>query len=94
MTIADAGRGTLDVVRTLDRESLIPERLTVREPSLDDVFLSLTGHRAEEPATDERDTRSTTSGVRHDRDQRVIRIVRTRRARPSSRAVPRIGSRP
>ena len=55
VTIADAGRGTLDVVRTLDREALIPERLTVREPSLDDVFLSLTGHRAEEPATDERE---------------------------------------
>jgi daunorubicin resistance ABC transporter ATP-binding subunit len=55
VTIADAGRGTLDVVRTLDRESLIPERLTVREPSLDDVFLSLTGHRAEEPASDERE---------------------------------------
>ncbi len=53
VTIADAGRGTLDVVRSLDRESLIPERLTVREPSLDDVFLSLTGHRAEESATDE-----------------------------------------
>jgi len=45
--IADAGRGTLDVVRVLDREALVPERLIVREPSLDDVFLSLTGHRAE-----------------------------------------------
>jgi daunorubicin resistance ABC transporter ATP-binding subunit len=55
VTIADAGRGTLDVVRTLDRESLIPERLTVREPSLDDVFLSLTGHRAEESPADERE---------------------------------------
>ena len=48
VTIADAGRGTLEVVRVLDRENLVPERLTVREPSLDDVFLSLTGHRAEE----------------------------------------------
>ena len=46
MTIADAGRGTLDAVRTLDREALVPERLTVREPSLDDVFLSLTGRGA------------------------------------------------
>ena len=53
VTIADAGRGTLEVVRTLDRETLTPVRLTVREPSLDDVFLSLTGHRAEENETNE-----------------------------------------
>ena len=59
VTIADAGRGTLEVVRTLDRESLIPERLTVREPSLDDVFLSLTGHRAE-PGTNDESTQPVT----------------------------------
>jgi ABC-2 type transport system ATP-binding protein len=47
VTLADAGSGTLEVVRILDREQLVPERLVVREPSLDDVFLSLTGHRAE-----------------------------------------------
>ena len=59
VTIADAGRGTLEVVRTLDRESLIPERLTVREPSLDDVFLSLTGHHAE-PGTNDESTQPVT----------------------------------
>ncbi len=30
-----------------DRDDLEPDTLTVREPSIDDVFLALTGHRAE-----------------------------------------------
>ena len=60
------------MVRTLDRESLIPERLTVREPSLDDVFLSLTGHRAEETRRRTRQHAATTNEVRHDRDHRVL----------------------
>jgi daunorubicin resistance ABC transporter ATP-binding subunit len=38
----------IDVLRTLDTAGLEPSTLTVREPSLDDVFLSLTGRHAEE----------------------------------------------
>ena len=38
-----AERG-LQVVRALDAAGLCPTGLTVREPSLDDVFLKLTGH--------------------------------------------------
>jgi ABC-2 type transport system ATP-binding protein len=45
------GRDVLEVVRTLDREGIFPDTLLVREPTLDDVFLSLTGHRAEEVAS-------------------------------------------
>jgi daunorubicin resistance ABC transporter ATP-binding subunit len=37
----------MDVLRTLDAEHLPPSNLAVREPSLDDVFLALTGHRTE-----------------------------------------------
>jgi ABC-2 type transport system ATP-binding protein len=39
-------------LRTLDGEGLAPATLAVREPSLDDVFLALTGRRVEpeEPA--------------------------------------------
>jgi ABC-2 type transport system ATP-binding protein len=37
----------IDVLRSLDTNGLSPDTLAVREPSLDDVFLSLTGHRAE-----------------------------------------------
>jgi ABC-2 type transport system ATP-binding protein len=49
--VAEGGRAILDVVRALDAEGLTPEWLTVREPTLDDVFLQLTGRRAEVPAT-------------------------------------------
>jgi daunorubicin resistance ABC transporter ATP-binding subunit len=37
----------VEVLRILDAAGLDPEGLAVREPSLDDVFLSLTGHHAE-----------------------------------------------
>jgi hypothetical protein len=40
----------LAVARVLDGAQLCPDRVTVREPTLDDVFLSLTGHVAEEPS--------------------------------------------
>jgi daunorubicin resistance ABC transporter ATP-binding subunit len=45
---AEGGAGILiEALRILDNEGLEPDGLTVREPSLDDVFLSLTGHHAE-----------------------------------------------
>ena len=45
VTVAD-GPALLAVVRSLDRAGLAPESVSVREPSLDDVFLQLTGRRA------------------------------------------------
>jgi ABC-2 type transport system ATP-binding protein len=45
-----AGDGTstlADVVRRLDSAGITARRLQLREPSLDDVFLALTGHAAE-----------------------------------------------
>jgi daunorubicin resistance ABC transporter ATP-binding subunit len=50
LKVDDGARVVLDVVRSLDRAGLEPLSLSVREPTLDDVFLSLTGHRAEEDA--------------------------------------------
>jgi ABC-2 type transport system ATP-binding protein len=47
--VNDGARAVIDVVRVLDREGLEPDQLVVREPTLDDVFLSLTGHRADDP---------------------------------------------
>jgi ABC-2 type transport system ATP-binding protein len=47
LTVGDAGRAVLEVVRTLDAGGVTPEWLTVREPTLDDVFLQLTGRKAE-----------------------------------------------
>jgi daunorubicin resistance ABC transporter ATP-binding subunit len=47
---ADRGAHVLiEVLRRLDADGLEPEALMVREPSLDDVFLKLTGHHAEAP---------------------------------------------
>jgi ABC-2 type transport system ATP-binding protein len=36
------------MLRRLDDEGVQPTAVALREPSLDDVFLSLTGHAAEE----------------------------------------------
>lgn len=46
---ATSGPGTLtEVVRRLDAARIEPIGLQLRQPSLDDVFLSLTGHAAEQ----------------------------------------------
>ncbi len=46
-------RSLVEVVRRLDAASIEPEDLALRRPSLDDVFLALTGHAAEEDGTAE-----------------------------------------
>ncbi|HET6665484.1 MAG TPA: ATP-binding cassette domain-containing protein [Acidimicrobiales bacterium] len=43
--VADGSRAVVDVVRALDAAAAPVESIEVREPSLDDVFLELTGHR-------------------------------------------------
>ena len=47
MTTDDGARLLVDALRALDAEGIVPAGLTVREPSLDDVFLALTGRHAE-----------------------------------------------
>ena len=46
--VHDGARTAMEVLRALDAAGVEVGGLTVREPSLDDVFLSLTGRRAEE----------------------------------------------
>jgi len=48
ITTDEGPRLLMQALRLLDGEGLTPTALAVREPSLDDVFLSLTGHRAED----------------------------------------------
>jgi daunorubicin resistance ABC transporter ATP-binding subunit len=48
ITSNDGARILIDGLRVLDTNGIEPETLAVREPSLDDVFLALTGHRAED----------------------------------------------
>ncbi len=50
--VADSGQAVVAAVRALDAAGIEVEALAVREPTLDDVFLELTGHSAE-PTTAE-----------------------------------------
>jgi ABC-2 type transport system ATP-binding protein len=52
LTVADGGSILLEALRVLDTEGIAPTGVTLREPSLDDVFLSLTGHAAVESSGD------------------------------------------
>jgi len=48
--VSDSGRSVVSVVRVLEDDGIEPESLLVREPTLDDVFLNLTGHTTDAPA--------------------------------------------
>ena len=48
--VTDGAQFLTRALRSLDRRRIVPVHLALREPSLDDVFLALTGHRAEEEA--------------------------------------------
>jgi ABC-2 type transport system ATP-binding protein len=50
VTSDDGAHLVMEALRSLDGEGLAPSGLAVREPSLDDVFLTLTGHHAESTA--------------------------------------------
>ncbi|MBA2497377.1 MAG: ATP-binding cassette domain-containing protein [Acidimicrobiia bacterium] len=43
VNVTDGGRALVEVIRRLDEAGVEPLSMTVREPSLDDVFLTLTG---------------------------------------------------
>jgi ABC-2 type transport system ATP-binding protein len=56
LSASDGTRALIAAVRALDGAGLEPSTAAVREPSLDDVFLNLTGRRApteDEPALDD-----------------------------------------
>ena len=50
--VADSGQAVVAAVRALDAAGIEVEALAVREPTLDDVFLELTGHSAEPTTTE------------------------------------------
>jgi ABC-2 type transport system ATP-binding protein len=52
ITSDEGARVLIDVLRILEANGIEPETLAVREPTMDDVFLALTGHRAEALAED------------------------------------------
>jgi ABC-2 type transport system ATP-binding protein len=61
LTVEDGPRLAAESLRALDQHGIVVSGLSLREPSLDDVFLSLTGHRAE--------TDSPADGAPTDRDR-------------------------
>jgi len=42
--VPDKGRSVQQAIGLLDDDAIVPESLAIREPTLDDVFLQLTGH--------------------------------------------------
>jgi len=60
LTVNSGPRVAAEVIRRLDTAGVVVAGLALREPSLDDVFLNLTGHKAEvvvEASTEEPATR-------------------------------------
>src|ERR1019366_7295106 len=53
MTVDNGPAVTADALRRIDAAGLSLSGLALREPSLDDVFLNLTGHKAEDKLADE-----------------------------------------
>jgi ABC-2 type transport system ATP-binding protein len=52
LTVEDGPKAAIEILRALDQHGVGVVGLALREPSLDDVFLSLTGHRAEADGTE------------------------------------------
>jgi hypothetical protein len=48
VTVDEGPRSAMTGLRSLDQEGITPTAFTLREPSLDDVFLALTGRRTED----------------------------------------------
>ena len=63
LPVDDGPRVAMEVLRLLDQHALVPTTFRIREPSLDDVFLALTGKRAE--ADEDDSTQTPTDGQRH-----------------------------
>ncbi|MFJ1707527.1 ATP-binding cassette domain-containing protein [Kitasatospora sp. NPDC088346] len=59
----DGSRLLLDVLHSLESAGLVPRTVTVRESSLDDVFLALTGHRTGTAASASAASASTATGT-------------------------------
>jgi ABC-2 type transport system ATP-binding protein len=50
--VDDGPRAAMEVLRLLDQNALTPTIFRLREPSLDDVFLSITGRPTEDGSVD------------------------------------------
>jgi ABC-2 type transport system ATP-binding protein len=71
ISVRDGAKAMLETVRTLDAHHLEPIAMALREPTLDDVFLSLTGHAAEEPQADDDNVGNPSNGGRRRAKERA-----------------------
>ena len=73
--VPDKGRTVQEVIRLLDADAIVPESLAIREPTLDDVFLQLTGHgpaqSTMDPLRSQRAWPTATKGLPHDHAHRT-----------------------
>jgi len=58
VTVDDGPTAAMAGLRALDQEGITPTSFTLREPSLDDVFLALTGRRTEDETEETEDPES------------------------------------
>ena len=78
VTVDDGPEAAMAGLRSLDQAGIVPTAFTLREPSLDDVFLALTGRR--EPRTrtrpeDGRPGRADGDGVGSERHAKAMPIA-------------------
>jgi len=85
LPVDDGPRAAIEVLRLLDRHALSPTVFRLREPSLDDVFLSITGKPTEEGSED---GTSSLDGPGTDAKGRRSRRRRTRQSRQVSATSP------
>jgi ABC-2 type transport system ATP-binding protein len=64
LTVESGPATAVEVLRTLDGANITLAGLVLREPSLDDVFLSLTGHKTEAEEAEDRAARGRRRGAR------------------------------
>jgi ABC-2 type transport system ATP-binding protein len=76
--IITGSKGLMEAVRRLDEQGIEPSDLALRRPTLDDVFLSLTGRAAEETRATDAAADDTVNDT--DRSDRTDRTDRTEEA--------------
>jgi ABC-2 type transport system ATP-binding protein len=77
VTVDDGPRAAMAGLRSLDQEGIIPSAFALREPSLDDVFLALTGRRTEDEAEETGEPTDTRRGRSRRRAAAVVEPITT-----------------
>jgi ABC-2 type transport system ATP-binding protein len=77
--VDDGARALVEIVRRLDRDNIDIDAITVREPTLDDVFLTFTGHKSQSSQQDNHDAEATDDAT-PTRSRRARRRTATRGA--------------